>query len=183
MMRKCLLGAVAAAFLLASPPVSAVMIDYTFEPGTSACFNPDGCLPGSSFLLEIAGGFTFDTALLLGEALPSTNITLTGGQLPSPFSSVTLLQGSETGARSIAAQGIEGSTMFLVLIPFAFPLADAVRDPLSIAFDNFQFQGESADSVTGAAVPGAMRAPEPTSLALIVVALGLLCLGNLRKFV
>ena len=124
-----------------------------------------------------------DAELTLGAALPSTNVTLTGGELPSPPSSVTLLQGSQTGARIITAQGTAGITMFLVFIPFAFPLADAVRDPLSMDFGAFQFQEETAFSVAGAAVPGPMPVPEPTSLALIVAALGLLCLGNLRKFV
>lgn len=183
-MRKCLLGAVAVAFLMAPAPVSAVLIDYTFESGTSACFEPEGCVsPGSSFLLQIAGSFTFDTDVMILGPLHSTNITLTGGPL-FPLSSVTLLQGTVAGNRLIEASAALTPSIS-VLIPFALPLADAMRNPLGDNPDDFQltigFEGEHPFSLTGAAVPGPVTAPEPTSFALIAAALGLLCLGYLMR--
>src|SRR5215469_3521553 len=103
-LRNCLLAVPALAGLTAPAPVSAALINWEFEPGSSACFFefPPGLTCPKSMLVLIKGSFTFDTNNVMGE-LPKVDITLSQVPFPAGSDSVTLMKGSSAGLETIKA--------------------------------------------------------------------------------
>jgi hypothetical protein len=184
-LRGCLFAFAAAACLAAPAPISAALINYVFDEGTAGCFGPPTC-SSDALRVTVTGSFTVDTGAL-AFPLPQVNITLTAspnGPLPGgPIA--TLMEGLRTSLSSIKADDGAGGTS--VEINFAHSLADGTHDDLALPFglvvipsnpSNLPFD-DSATDVTGAVSP--ISAPEPTSLALMGVALAIFFLGYQPK--
>jgi hypothetical protein len=193
------LSALAATACLAAPaPISAAVINYAFDEGTMACFGDvsETCTPGPSggFTERIIGYFTFDTEAINGP-LPQVNFRLMGAGSGPPGLPVdaNLDDGQNTGLCSIfcgiAADNGSGGTS--VEITFDHSLADGTPDALTnlfqltvmIANPPVSFGPEFSDGVTGGVTPFIVGSvPEPTSIALMGVALALFLLGWHPKF-
>jgi hypothetical protein len=174
-LRGCLFALAATACLAAPAPVSAALINYVFDPGTSAIFGKDLATRATE---TITGSFTFDTGAVPG-GLPETNITLRdSGSGPFHGGSITLTKGQNTGVLGIKADNIDNNGFGTsVEIDFEHSLADGTHDDLGkmlrlTIMTSFLFN-EFADGVTGAVTPTPTPTPEPTSLALMAAALGL----------
>lgn len=189
MLPRCsYLFALATTACLAVPgPISAALINYAFDQGTTACFgncDDDPTKPPGSRTETITGYFVFDTGAIPGP-LPQVNIMLTdsGGPL-LPNGSVGFLEGENSGTHVIRADN--ASEMINVQITFVNSLADGTHNDL----ESFQLTigppvdfEEIADHVTGAVSPFIVGSvPEPTSFALMGAALALFFLGWQRKF-
>jgi hypothetical protein len=167
----------ATAYLTAPTPSSAMMINYTFDHGTSACFS---CTTGGP-IVDISGSFTIDTGAVPGP-FPAVNIMLTPDFVFNTNLPATLTEGNG-GLQVFDADNGSGGTVD-AQISFKQPLAEThddletflltVADPIPI---NPPFK-EFADSVTGGVTP--TPAPEPTSLTLLGGAIGLFFLRRRR---
>ena len=163
--RLCAAMVLAAPAILAPSPVTATPITYNFTPSVTGTSTVP---PGT---VTISGTFTFDpTGSMFGATLNSANITVAGpisaGNPYVPFGTPPVLE--PPNEIDLALGSVTLSIFFgnnLGLTP------DNV--------DHFTFNAPNLINITataGTAVPQAAATPEPTSLALLGGALGLLFL-------